>query len=507
MRTTWTHRPTRAAWSFTADALIPSAFAVAQSTFEPQPAGERGVPGREPAASRVRTVIAQRPVFSIGLGLLAFSTVLVLWARTRPGFDPYGWLVWGHQTLTASLDTNAAPSWKPLPYLFTVPFGLAGHYQMWLWMIASVAVSLSGVIFAGRIAYRLTGATPERRHAAVAAAIFAGVALLGIQDYSHYVLSAQSDPMIVSLCLGAIDCHLSERPRWAFVLGTLAALGRPEVWPFLGLYAVWAWRTIPSMRWLIGSGFAAIILLWFGIPALTSRTPFVSASNAMDSGRALRGNKVFGTISRFLGLHDFPLELAALLSVVLAFFRRDRITLVLAGGVLAWIVIEIGFALHGWPGLARYMFEAGGVMVVIAAVAVGRLLADPPRWANLPHWSGMLVVAVLVASLVPAAISRARTERKDLHAQRARTAEIDRLAGTISRLGGAARLRSCGEPLTRLEYQTLLAWSLGVNVSKVGYKYGQAIHHGNPIVLFTPTPSGWNVQALHQRLPQCRTLP
>ena len=55
--------------------------------------------------------------------------------RTRPGFDPYGWLVWGQQTLTGTLDTNAAPSWKPLPYLFTVPYALVGHYQLWLWMI------------------------------------------------------------------------------------------------------------------------------------------------------------------------------------------------------------------------------------------------------------------------------------------------------------------------------------------------------------------------------------
>ena len=112
-------------------------------------------------------------------------------------------------------------------------------------------------MFAGRIAYRLTGGrAPERplgrdRRAAV----FAGVGVLvitdGTQGYWHYLLSAQSDPMIVALCLGAIDCHLSGRPRWAFALGALASLGRPEVWPFLGLYVIWAWRAIPSMRRLI----------------------------------------------------------------------------------------------------------------------------------------------------------------------------------------------------------------------------------------------------------------
>ena len=79
----------------------------------------------------------------------------------------------------------------------------------------------------------------------------------------------------------------------------------------------------------------------------------------------------------------------------------------------------------------------------------------------------------------------------------------------VSALGGAARVRACGEPLTRLEYQTALAYTLGENVKSVGFKYGQAIAHGNPIVLFTPYASGigWQVRALHQVTPSCRSLP
>ena len=54
----------------------------------------------------------------------------------------------------------------------------------------------------------------------------------------------------------------------------------------------------------------------------------------------------------------------------------------------------------------------------------------------------------------------------------------------------------------------MLAWTLGVNVSKVGFKYGQAIQHGNPLVLFTPTRhGGWRVQGVHQVRPSCRRLP
>ena len=62
---------------------------------------------------------------------------------------------------TANL--NAAPSWKPLPYLFTLPYAVFGHDQMWLWMITAVAVSLSGVVFAARIAYRVVSEGAERR--------------------------------------------------------------------------------------------------------------------------------------------------------------------------------------------------------------------------------------------------------------------------------------------------------------------------------------------------------
>jgi hypothetical protein len=127
---------------------------------------------------------------------------------------------------------------------------------------------------------------------------------------------------------------------------------------------------------------------------------------------------------------------------------------------------------------------------------------------RLPGWAGAALVVVLCLSLAPAALSHARTEHKDLRDQRARTAEIDKLAGAISRLGGAARLRPCGEPLTRLEYQTILAWNLHVNVATVGYKYTPAIASGRPIVLYTPiSTGGWRVQARHQRLPACQTLP
>ena len=80
----------------------------------------------------------------VGVAIGVLSVAVVVWARTRPGFDPYGWLVWGQQTLHLALDTNAAPSWKPLPYLFTVPYAVFGHYAVYLWLLTVVAFSLGG---------------------------------------------------------------------------------------------------------------------------------------------------------------------------------------------------------------------------------------------------------------------------------------------------------------------------------------------------------------------------
>jgi hypothetical protein len=317
--------------------------------------------------------------------------------------------------------------------------------------------------------------------------------------------------MIVALCLGAIDCHLSGRQRWALWLGVLAGLGRPEVWALLGPYGVWLWLRRPELRWMLVAAVAVMAAMWFGIPAISSRSPFVSADNAFYSGRRLTHNQIFGTISRFLDLMPRGLELTALASVTLAAWRRDRVTLALAGAVVAWMVIEIAMVLHGWPGVPRYMFEPAGLLAVIAGVGIGRLLAAPPRLDRPAGLAAAVVAAAAVISVVPVAVSDARGERRDLDQQRLRTRTLDLLGSEIAGYGGGARFRACGEPLTRLQYQSSVAWELGVNVANVGFKYGPAIDSRRPIVLFTPYPqagSGWRISAYRQRATAfCRSLP
>ena len=271
------------------------------------------------------------------VGLLFVSLLIVLYARTRPGYDPYGWLVWGKLTIHLKLDTNGAPSWKPLPYLFTVPYALVGHYSLWLWMVTSVAISLSGLIFAWRIAFRLTYSRPERRYAAYVAGLFAAAFLLAMEDpvgnysYVHYILSSESDTMIVSLCLLAIDLHLSGRHKAAFWIWWLGSLGRPEVWPFYGLAGLWLWWKVPSYRrWLYGS-VVLLAFLWFGIPGLSSKSFLTAGNIAENSPRAIHGNKITGTIDRFHELLPNTIWVLAVLTVAWAAWRRRIAILVLTG--------------------------------------------------------------------------------------------------------------------------------------------------------------------------------
>ena len=126
----------------------------------------------------------------------------------------------------------------------------------------------------------------------------------------HYILSVQSDPMIVTFCLAGIDMYLSGHYRWALVFGVLGSLGRPEVWPFLGCYMVWAWLKMPSMRWLVAGAVALIAFMWFGIPWITNGRPNIAGELALRSPRELHENKVFGTIGRFTELQYLPLWIA-----------------------------------------------------------------------------------------------------------------------------------------------------------------------------------------------------
>ena len=164
-------------------------------------------PRRLRHTATMTTTVVRISAAAAAVAVLAAAVVFVVLVGFRPSYDAYGWLVWGHQALYGGLSTGAAPSWKPLTFLFTLPYALAHQNAVGLWMVTSTAAAFAAPVFAGRIAYRLTGPAPGRPYAPIAASLFAGLGVLGLEPWWHMILIASSDPMVVALCLAAIDCH------------------------------------------------------------------------------------------------------------------------------------------------------------------------------------------------------------------------------------------------------------------------------------------------------------
>jgi len=346
------------------------------------------------------------------------------------------------------------------------------------------------------------------RYAPLVAALFAAGALLGITGYVDGILTAESDTVIVALCLAAIDCHLRGRRRGALALLVLASLGRPEVWLFAAAYGLAAWRakTI-KVAHLIGS-LIAVALGWFLVPALTSRSWLSEGNIALNSPHAPQGNKITGVITRFQQLHAWPVWALFAVAIVIAVRRRDRVSLALAAAAATWVAVEIAFALHGWPANQRYMFEAAAVAAVVAAIGFGCAIALTLERRGMIRVAAPVAALAVAGALVPAARVRVRDEHAILTAERHQTRQINRLRDLLTQLG-KARILACGQPVTVLGYQSTLAWEVGLNVGNVGYKPPRAIAVGRPIVLFMPRGYGWEVRPVHTAVADraaCSTL-
>ncbi|MDQ6836001.1 MAG: hypothetical protein M3016_07415 [Actinomycetota bacterium] len=457
----------------------------------PRDVGVAQPPASERAAHR-------RPWFAWLIGTVAVIGVALLFVLVtgmRPAYDAYGWLVWGRQALHLNLGTNSAPSWKPLTFLFTLPYAIAGRGALYMWMVTAVAGAVAGAVFGARIAFRLT-ADSTRRFVPYVAATCAGLGVLGINGYGHMILIAYADPLIVALCLGAIDCQLSGRPRLAWLLLVLAACGRPEAWLVVGAYAVWSWRAQPAMRGLTVIGVGAIGALWFVIPALTSPSALISGDIAQTSGRPVTGDKVGSVFDRYFSLYEFPMQLAALVAVLVAVIERRTRWLVLAAAAVAWVGVEMAFAFHGWPASPRYMFEPAALMAVLAGAGIGRLLDVAPRTAVV-RWAGAAVAIGLLVAIVPQARIRGRLLHNGIVLGHSWARQIHRLQGVIAREGGQKRILACGRVVTEIPFQSILAWEIGENVEAVGWNPPAATHQPRPTILFEPTGAGWVISVYH----------
>lgn len=392
---------------------------------------------------------------------LGLAAVSLLWQAT-PGFDPWVWLVWGREVVALDLDTTAAAAWKPLPVLVAAVLSLAGEAAPALWLVVARAGGLLAVLVTFRLAARLAGRS---------AGVVAAAALLvtpGVEArFARLVIQGTIEPLVVALSLGAVERHLDGREGQALALVVAAALARPEVWPFLGLYALWLWRRRPALRWAVATGLAVVPLLWFGGDWLGSGDPFTGVERAQVLGS--QAARLERASSRAVRTVIPPVWLGALAGVLTA-RRGERTPLVLAVAAGGWLVVAAGLTVaFGYAMLGRFLLPAAAVLCVLAGAGAVRgvvILAD--RRVRVAVALGLVAVTLAVA----APRVRAGLDEVALTAQRER---LDRqLDVALADAGGPGALRSCAVAIETegpaLSSWPALAWKLGVAVEEIGFR-------------------------------------
>ena len=395
------------------------------------------------------------------LALAALSLLL----PSVPTYDPWSWIVWGREVAHLDLDTTGGPSWKPLPVLFTTVFSATGAVDdsipplLWLWVARAGTLLALALVF--RLARRLVGPGWQ----GVTAGLVAAAALACTPQWLRYAAHGNEAPLAVAAMLWAVERHLDGSRRAALALGLVACLMRPEVFPFLALYAVWAWRAEPATRRVIVAGAVVLPLLWLVPEWIGSGQPFGAGAQARSEPSWSLSRldhpwlELLGRAHQTLGP---ALEAGVAAALVIAWRRRDRIELALAGVVVAWVALVAVMTQSGFSGNARYLLPATVVACLLTGTALGHLLRSGRR--SVP---AAVAAVALVALAVSAATERVPAlERQARTAQR--TAELDRDLGiAVARMGGADAVVARGAPAVDRAFIPRMAWLTTLPIGQV----------------------------------------
>jgi hypothetical protein len=369
-----------------------------------------------------------------GAVVIAAASLLLPWALA---FDPQAWVVWGRDAAQFSLDTRGGPSWKPLPVIVATPLSLTGSPTPALWLIVARAGGLLAIAGAYVLAARLGG-----RLAGIAAA-----ALMAISSWWLFNTAlGNSEGLLAASVLWAIVAHLDGRYRAALVLGTAAALLRPEVWPFLGLYGLWLWQDDPRQRRALVVAAVVVLLGWLG-PDLVGTEGLTGASRAARGepslgSAALEDVPGLAVLADFVSLLTVPAAIAALVAIVMG----PRIVRLLAAGAVAWVAIVAIMAQVGYAGNPRYLVAAAAIGCVVAGVGAARLPWVAP-------------VAMVVAAAV-ITVPDLRDQVEDVGRRADRREALPRM---VEAAGGRDALVRC-RVRTAPDVRPLVAWQLDISM-------------------------------------------
>jgi hypothetical protein len=379
-----------------------------------------------------------------GAFALAALSLLLPWALA---FDPAMWLVWGRDITRATLETRAGPSWKPGPVVLTAPFSLLGtEVAPALWLVVARAGALLALAGAFSLGRRLAGPWAG---AAAAAAMALG---------PWWLLNAalgNSEGILAGALLWAIAAHLAGRHRAAVLLLLVAALLRPEVWPFLILYGVWAWRADRAARPALVLAAVLVPVLWFG-PDVTG------AGGALGASDAARGTASEGSAQNaahpVLSLLWDAVKIAGVPAFLVACFAATRggLARALFGLAAAWVVIVAVMTAAGYAGNPRYLVAAAAVFAVLAGAGAVWLAGA----VRLPA-AAALVLPLAVGAL---AFTGLRDDVRDVGVRADRRAALPK---AIDAAGGRDALLRCAPVRTAGVVRGLVAWQLDVSPYRI----------------------------------------
>jgi hypothetical protein len=425
-----------------------------------------------PALALPRIAVRYRVALAV-LGL----TALTFLAPAAPTYDPWAWIIWGREIVHLDLSTAEGPSWKPLPVLLTTPFSLFGGLAPDLWLFVARAGVIAGVVMLFRLGRRLGGVP-----AGVAAAVPYALATWTLRNGAM----GNSEGLLVALSLAAVERHLDGRRRSAFVLALGAALLRPEVWPFFGLYGLWLlWRE-PRARALVIGGYVALPALWL-LPEWWGSGDLLRAAHRAQNPRgnspAFADNPVRAVLDQFTTMLT-PVVWAGLAALVLmVLWRRfpSRRDLAIVGALLAgaalWVLEVALMTSDGFSGNIRYLVMPAAIVCLAAGVGVGWFAraALGRRVAG----TGALALALGAVVGIGFAIPAASTAPADVDAITYQARLNDRVSGLVARAGGPARLKACGDIYTGPFQVPVVAWNMHLHTSLVS-----SLVPVRPVVLF-----------------------
>jgi hypothetical protein len=403
--------------------------------------------------------------FSLLVAACLGAAALSLALPSSPTYDPWAWIVWGREITELDLDTRYGPSWKPLPVLFTTPFAVLGDAAPPLWLVVARAGAILAVVMAYRLASRLTGGGRVGLLAGIAAAL----GLVFTEGWVRNGALGNSEGLLVACVLLAVDRHLDGARGQALAAAFGAALLRPEVWPFLGLYAVFLWLKEPRLRPFAAAGVLLLPVLWL-LPDLVATGELLRSSTRAQEpapgSPAFAERPALEVASRAASIPPVAVvaAFAAALPLAVVSWRRDRRMSPLLGLSLAAIAFVVLVALMteaGYSGNLRYLLLPAALMAVAGAAAVAQLARR--AGGRLAALVGVLAAVALLASAA-LHVPVLRTDLEELAFEGRLYHDLGR---AVSEADGAG-VADCGRPVTGPFHVPAVAWHLHVHTGTVG---------------------------------------